>query len=154
VLPAGRRVQGQALVTQPDGPWRDSLQVPGLRDARFTATSATDGRVTRVLVDKPGEARFSLLGPATTISAPRLIRAWSRRRWSEHTVRTLTHLLAAEACQVPTDDAYDGPLVWRWLAGLVRLYTVRFRLKDRVTMEEIVFSLKHHWRFLTAESLE
>jgi hypothetical protein len=67
---------------------------------------------------------------------------------------TLKHLLAAEACQAQTEDAYYGPLVWRLLAGLVLLYTVRFRLKDRVTMEEIVFSLKHHWRFVTSESLE
>jgi hypothetical protein len=46
-----------------------------------------------------------------------------------------------------------GPLVWRLLAGLVRLYTRRFRLKGRVTMEEIVFSLTHHWRFLSSEPL-
>jgi hypothetical protein len=154
VLPDGRRVKGPELVTQPDWPWRDSLQGPGLRYARFTATSATYGRVTRVLVDQPGEERFSLRCPATTISAPRLIRAWSRRSWIAQTFRTLKHRLAAEACQVRTEDAYDGHLVWRLLAGLVRLYTVRFRLKDRVTMEEIVFSLKHHWRFLTSEPLE
>ena len=42
----------------------------------------------------------------------------------------------------------------RLLAGLVLLYTARFPLKGRVTMEEIVFSLKHHWRFLTSESVE
>jgi hypothetical protein len=95
-----------------------------------------------------------LLCPATTISAPRLILAWHRRSWMAHPFRMLKPLLAAEACQVQTEDAYDGHLVWRLLAGLVRLYTVHFRVKDRVTMEEIVFSLKHHWRFLTAESLE
>jgi hypothetical protein len=154
VLPDGRRVKGQALVTQSDWPWRDSLQVPGLRYARFTATSATYGRVSLVLVDKPGEARFYLLCRETTLSAPRLIRAWHRRSWIEHTFRTLKHLLAAEACQVQTEDAYYGHLVLRLLAGLVLLYTARFPLKGRVTMEAIVFSLKHHWRFLTSESLE
>lgn len=154
VLPNGRRVKGQELVTQSDWPWRDSLQVPGLRYARFTATSATYGRVTLVLVDKPGEARFYLLCRETTLSAPRLVRAWHRRNWIEHTFRTLKHLLAAEACQVQTEDAYYGHLVLRLLAGLVLLYTARFPLKGCVTMEEIVFSLKHHWRLLTSESLE
>ena len=154
VLPDGRRVKGQELVTQPDWPWRDSLQVPGLRYARFTATSATYGRVTLVLVDTPGEERFYLWCRETPLSAPRLILAWHRRSWIEQTFRTLKHLLAAEACQVQTEDAYYGHRVWRLLAGLVLLYTGRFRLKGRVTMAEIVFSLKHHWRFLTSESLE
>jgi hypothetical protein len=154
VRPDGRRVKGQELVTQPDWPWRDSLPVPGLHDARCTATSATDGRVTRVLVDTPGEERFSLWCRETPLSARRLIRAWPRRSWMEQTCRTLKHLWAAEACQVQTEDASSGPLVWRLWAGLVRLSTVRCRLKDRVTMEAIVFSLKYHWRYLSSEPLE
>jgi hypothetical protein len=153
-LPDGRRVIGEDLRTRPDWPWRESPQVPGLRYARLTATSPTDGRVTLVLVDNRGEDRVSLLCQETLITAPRLLRAWNRRRWIEHTVRTLTHLLAAEACQVQTEDAYYGHLVLRVLAGLVLLDTARFRLKGRVTMEEMVFSLKHHWRFLRSEPLE
>ena len=153
-LPDGRRVTGADLRTPSDWPWRNSPQVRGLRDARLTAIRATYGRVTRVLVDTPGEARCYVLCPATTISAPRLLRAWRRRRWIEPTFRTLTHLWAAEACQVQTEDAYDGHLVWRLLAGLVLLYTARFRLQGRVTMEEMVLSRKHHWRFLTSEPLE
>jgi hypothetical protein len=153
-LPDGRRVTGADLRTQSDWPWRNSPQVRGLRYARLTAISATYGRVTLVLVDNPGEARFYWLCPATTISAPRRIRAWSRRRWIEQTFRTLTHLLAAEAGQVQTEDAYYGHLVLRLLAGLVRLYTARFRLQGRVTMEAMGFSLTHHWRFLTSEPLE
>ena len=50
---------------------------------------------------------------------------WSRRSWIEHAYRTLKHLLATEACQVQTEDAYYGPLVWRLLAGLVLLDTAR-----------------------------
>jgi hypothetical protein len=153
-LPDGRRVTGEDLQTWPDWPWRESPQAPGLRYARLTATSPTYGRVTLVLVDKPGEDRFYWLCRETLITAPRLIRAWSRRSWIEHTFRTLKHLLAAEACQVHTEDAYYGHLVLRLLAGLVLLYTARCRLKGRVTMEEIVFSLKHHWRFLSSEPLE
>jgi hypothetical protein len=153
-LPDGRRVTGEDLQTWPDWPWRESPQAPGLRYARLTATSPTYGRVTLVLVDKPGEDRFYWLCRETLITAPRLIRAWSRRSWIEHTFRTLKHLLAAEACQVHTEDAYSGHLVLRLLAGLVLLYTARCRLKGRVTMEEIVFSLKHHWRFLSSEPLE
>jgi hypothetical protein len=154
VRPAGRRVKGQALVTQPDWPWRDRLQGPGRRDARVTATSATDGRVTRVLVDQPGAARVSWWCRETPLSAPRLIRAWHRRRGMEPTFRTLTHLLAAEACPAPTADADDGHLGWRLWAGRVRLSTGRFRWKGRVTMAVIVFSLTHHGRFLTSASLE
>jgi hypothetical protein len=56
--------------------------------------------------------------------------------------------LAAEACQVREEDAYYGHLVLRLLAGLVLLYTTRRLCKEGVTMEAIVFSLKHHWRFL------
>jgi hypothetical protein len=126
----------------------------GLRQARLTATRATYGRVTLVLVDQPGDERGDVRCRATPISAPRLSRAWSRRSWMAPTFRTLTHLWAAEACQVQTEDAYDGHLVWRLLAGLVRLSTARFRLQGRVTREAIVFRLKPHGRFLTSAPLE
>ena len=121
---------------------------------RLTATSPTYGLVTVVIVKEPGEACDDLLCQATPLTAPRLIRAWKRRSWSEHDCRTLKHLLATAACQVHGEDASSGHLVWRLLAALVRLYTARRLLKGRVTMEEIVFSLKHHWRFLTSKDLE
>ena len=107
---------------------------------------------TVVIIDEPGQARYYLLCQATRLTAPRLIRAWKRRSWIEHHFRLLKHLLAAEACQVHGEDAYDGHLVLRLLAGLVLLYTARILCKGRVTMEEIVFSLKHHWRFLTQKT--
>jgi hypothetical protein len=107
-----------------------------------------------VIIDQPGNGRYYLLCRATTIAAPRLIRAWGLRSWIEHSFRTLRHLLAAEACQVQGEDAYYRHLVLRLLAGLVLLYTARILCQGRVTMETIVFSLKHHWRFLTSESLE
>ena len=153
-LSDGRRVTGQELLTQVDWPWRDSLQLPGMRYARLTATSPTFGSVTVVIVDEPGQQGYYLLCQATTLTAPRLIRAWKRRSWIEHHFRTLKHLLATEACQVQREDAYYGHLVLRLLAGLVLLYTARRLFKGRVTMEEIVFSLKHHWRFLTSKDLE
>ena len=112
------------------------------------------GRVTLVVVNKPGEERFYWLCRETTIAAPRLIRAWSRLSWIEQAFRTRKQLLATEACQVPTEDAYSGHLVLRLLAGLVLLYTARVCLQGRVTMEEMVFSLTHHWRFLTSEPLD
>ncbi len=59
-----------------------------------------------------------------------------------------------EACQVQMEDAYVGPLVLRLLAGLVLLSTARIVLKGQVTMEERLFSLKQHWRFLDSEPLE
>src|SRR6266404_298815 len=153
-LSDGRRVTGHELLTRADWPWRDSLQLPGMRYARLTATSLTDGPVTLVIVQEPGEAGYDLLCQATPRTAPCLIRAWKRRRWIEHAFRTLTHLLATEACQVHGEDADDGHLVWRLLAGLVLFSTTPVLFRGRVTMEEIVFSLKHHWRFLTSKDLE
>jgi hypothetical protein len=153
-VPDGRQVKGQAVLTGTDWPWRESGQVPGMRYARLTATSPTYGRVTVVLVDQPGRGRYYLLCRETAMSAPRLIRAWRRRSWIEHSFRTLKHLLATEACQVQREDAYYGHLVLRLLAGMVLLYTARVVCKGQVTMEELLFRLKHCWRFLDSEMLD
>jgi hypothetical protein len=153
-LPDGRCVKGKDLLTRVDWAWHDSAQLPGIRYARLTATSPTYGRVTVVVVDPPGRDRYYLLCRETAMSAPRLIRAWRRRSWIEHSFRTLKHLLATDACQVQSEDAYYGHFILRLMAGLVLLYTARVVCKGRVTMEELVFSVKHHWRFLESEMLE
>jgi hypothetical protein len=153
-LPDGRRVKGQDFLTRADWLWHDSAQLPGVRYARLTATSPSYGLVTVVIVEAPGRDRYYLLCRGTTLAAPRLIRAWQRRSWIEHSFRTLKHLLATEACQIPGEDAYYGHLILRLLAGLVLLYPARVVRKGRVTMEEILFSLKHYWRFLDSELLE
>ena len=44
--------------------------------------------------------------------------------------------------------------VLRLLACLVLFYTTRIALKGQVTMDELLFSLKHHWRFLESDALE
>ncbi len=152
-LSDGRQVKGHDLLSGADWRWRDSPQVPGVRYVRLTATSRTYGQVTLVMVAPHGDERFYVLCRETTIAAPRLLRAWRRRSLIEHTFRTLKHLLATEACQVPGEDASYGHVVLRLLAGLVLLYTARVIFRGRVTMEEIVFSLKHHWRFLDSEPL-
>jgi hypothetical protein len=90
----------------------------------------------------------------TAISGPRLIRAWKRRYWIEYCFRTLKHLLATGACQVQNEDAYYGHLVLRLLGCLVLFYTSRVVCKGQLTMEEIIFSLKHYWRFVDCEALE
>ena len=54
-------------------------QVPGVRYARLRATSPTYGAVTIIVVSAPKEEQFYVMGLETTISAPRLIRAWKRR---------------------------------------------------------------------------
>ena len=110
--------------------------------------------MTLVRVDKPGEKRFYVLCRETRLSAPRLLRAWSRRSGIEHTFRTLKHWWATAAGQAQTEDASDGHLVLRVVAGLVLFYTAHRLFKGRVTREEIVFSLKHHGRVLTSESVE
>ena len=84
----------------------------------------------------------------------RLIHAWNQRHWIEHMCRLLKHLLAAEACQVRTEDADYGHFVLRLIAGLSLFYTSRFIFKGQVTMEEMVFTLKHYWMTVDYEPFE
>jgi hypothetical protein len=106
------------------------------------------------IVAEPGAEQYYLMCLDTAISGPRLIRAWKRRHWIEYCFRTLKHLLATGACQVHEKDAYYGHLVLRLMACLVLFYTSRVTCKGRLTMEEIIFSLKHYWRFVDCEALE
>jgi hypothetical protein len=153
-LPNGWQVTGSDLQQSSDWPWRHSPQVPGVRYARLRATSPTYGAVTLIVVDEPREEQFYVMCLDTTISGPRLIRAWKRRHWIEYCFRTLKYLLATGACQVHSEDAYYGHLVLRLMGCLVLFYTSRVICKGRRTMEEIIFSLKHYWRFLDSELLE
>jgi hypothetical protein len=153
-LPDGRQVKGHNLQQHRAWPWRHSPQVPGVRYARLRATSPTYGAVTIIVVDAPGDEQFYVMCLDTAISGPRLIRAWKRRHWIEHCFRTLKHLLATGACQVQSEDAYYGHLVLRLMGCFVLFYTSRVICKGRLTMEEIIFSLKHYWRFVDSEPLE
>ena len=153
-LPDGRQVKGSALQQASDWPWRESPHVPGVRYVRLRATSSTYGAVTLIIVCEPGGELYYLLCVETDVSGPRLIRAWKRRYWIEHCFRTLKHLLATGACQVHSEDAYYGHLVLRLMGCLVLFYTSRVICKGRLTMEEIIFSLKHYWRFVDSEALE
>jgi hypothetical protein len=49
---------------------------------------------------------------------------------------------------------YYGHLVLRLMGCFVLFYTSRVVCKGRLTMEEIIFSLKHYWRFVDSEPLE
>jgi hypothetical protein len=153
-LPDGRQVKGQHLQQHGEWPWRSSEQVPGVRYARLRATSPTYGVVTITIVKEPGVDQYYVMCLETAISSPRLIRAWKRRHWIEHCFRTLKHLLATGACQVHNEDAYYGHLVLRLMGCFVLFYTSRVVCKGRLTMEEIIFSLKHYWRFVDSEVLE
>ncbi len=153
-LADGRQVKGEDLQHQRDWPWRDSPQVPGVRYARLRATSPTYGAVTLLVVSEPREEQFYVMCLDTAISGPRLIRAWKRRHWIEYCFRTLKHLLATGACQVQSEAAYYGHLVLRLMGCFVLLYTSRVVCKGQLTMEEIIFSLKHYWRFVDSEAFE
>jgi hypothetical protein len=153
-LADGRQVKGSDLQQHREWPWRHSPQVPGVRYVRLRATSPTYGTVTLLVVAEPGEEQFYVMCLETAISGPRLIRAWKRRHWIEHCFRTLKHVLATGACQVHNEDAYYGHLVLRLMGCLVLFYTSRVICKGRLTMEEIIFSLKHYWRFVDSEALE
>jgi hypothetical protein len=150
----GHKVKGADLVNQEDWPWCQSLHAPGCRYARLRAKSATYGAVTLILVDKPGEDRFYLFCLATQIPATRLLRVWARRHLIEQVFRTLKHLLATDACQVHSEDAYYGHLVLRLIASFVLYYTSRVIFKGRVTMDEMIFNVKHHWSSIDFQELE
>ena len=153
-LADGRQVTGSDL-QQPRGwPWRRSPQVPGVCYVRLRATSPTYGAVLITIVDEAGAGQYYLMCLDTDISSPRLMRAWKRRSWIEYCFRTLKHLLATGVCQVHSEDAYYGHLVIRLMGCLVLFYTSRVICKGRMTMEEIIFSLKHYWRFVDSETLE
>ena len=153
-LSDGRQVKGHHLQQHREWPWRHSPQVPGVRYARLRATSPTYGAVTLLVVKEPGEEQFYVMCLETALSGPRLIRAWKRRHWIEHCFRTLKHLLATGACQVHSAAAYYGHLVLRLIGCLVLFYTSRVICKGRLTMEELIFSLKHYWRFVDSEVFE
>ena len=153
-LADGPKVTGADVVQPANWPWRPSLQAPGWRYARLRAMSPTYGAVTLLLVDKPREDRFYLFCLASDIPATRLLRLWSRRHLIEQVFRTLKALLATDACQVHNEDAYYGHLVLRLIACFVLYYTSRVIFKGRVTMDEMVFNLKHHWSSVTCQQLE
>ena len=153
-LADGRQVKGQDLIEGEAWPWRQHPWEPRVRYVRLRATSPTYGQVTVVIVDEPRQDRFYLLCLETALSAPQLIRRWRRRSWIEFVFRTLKHLLATEACQVRSEDAYYGHLVLRLMGSFILFYTARVICKGRLTMEAIIFSLKHYWRFVDSEALE
>jgi len=153
-LADGQKVKGADLVQPAHWPWRQSLHAPGWRYARLRAMSPTYGAVTLLLVDKPREDRFYLFCLASDIPATRLLRLWSRRHLIEQVFRTLKSLLATDACQVHNEDAYYGHLVLRLIACFVLYYTSRVLFKGHVTMDEMVFNLKHHWSSVNCQQLE
>jgi hypothetical protein len=148
-----RQVKGHDLQHR-DWPWRYSAQVPGVHYARMRATSPTYGAVTLIVVGEPRKEQFYVMCLETAISGPRLIRAWKRRHWIEHCFRTLKHLPATGACQVQSEDACYSHLVLRLMGCSVLFYTSRVGCKRRLTMEEIIFSLKYYWCFVSCEALE
>ena len=109
--------------------------------------------MTVVIVDEPGQDRFYVLGVETARRAPHVIRRWRRRHWIALVVRTRKHLLATEAWQVHSEDAYYGHLVLRLMASVILFSTSRVICTGGLTMEEIIFSLKHYGRFVNVEAL-
>jgi hypothetical protein len=136
-------------------PWRQSLDAPDGRYARLRARSATSGEVPPLLlVDKPGEARCYLRCLATAMPATRLLRVWARWPLSEQGFGPLTPLLATDACQVRGAEAYYGHLVLRLRASFVVYYTSRSICKGRVTLDEMIFDLRHPWSSVDCQALE
>lgn len=154
MLTDGRRVKGADLLHGPDWAWRPPPWEPHGRSTRLRAQSPTYGAVAIVMVDEPGQDRLYLICLATALSAPQLIRRWRRRTWIAYGFRTLKHLLATEAGQVHSEEAYYGHLVLRLMGCFILFSTTRVICKGQMTMEETVFSLKHYGRFVDSEPLE
>ena len=53
-----------------------------------------------------------------------------------------------------TQRALCLPDVLRLMGCFVLMYTSRVVCQGQLTMEEIIFSLKHYWRFVDSETLE
>jgi hypothetical protein len=153
-LEDGRKVKGSDLIKVDNWAWKRSLHAPGCRYVRLRAHSRTYGHVLLIGVDKPGEKPFYLLSMSLTIPVTRLIRAWNQRHWIEQMFRLLKHLLATDLCQARSEDAYYGHFVLRLIAGFALFYTSRFIFKGHVTMEEMVFTLKHYWRTVDYEPFD
>ncbi len=153
-LEDGRKVHGSDLVKPANWAWQRSLHAPGCRYVRLRARSRTYGQVLLIVVDKPGEKPFYLISMSLTVPVTRLIRAWNQRHWIEQMSRLLKHLLATDACQARSEDAYYGHFVLRLIAALVLFYTSRVIFKGHVTMEEMVFTLKHHWMMVDHKPFE
>jgi hypothetical protein len=153
-LEDGSKVKGSDLVKVDNWAWSYSLHAPGCRYVRLRARSRTYGQVVLVVVDKPGEKPFYLISMSLSLQVTRLMQAWNQRHWIEQMFRTLKHLLAAEACQARSEDAYYGHFVLRLIAGFALFYTSRFICKGKVSMEEIVFTLKHCWMMADYEPFE
>jgi hypothetical protein len=150
----GRQVKGADVVTADHWSWQPRRQAPGCRDGRLRARRRTSGQGRLVGVDKPGATPVYRSSMARTLQVTRRMQAWQQRHGSEQMVRLLTHLLATEACQARTEDAYEGHVVLRLMAGFVLCYTRRVICKGHVTREEIVFTLKHHWMTVDYEPFE
>lgn len=153
-LEDGQKVKGSDLVKVDKWAWTHSLHAPGCHDERLRARSRTYGQVLLVVIDKPGDKPFYLISMSLDIAVTRLIQAWNQRHWIEQMFRVIKHLLATEACQVRTEDAYYGHFVLRLIAGFALFYTSRFIFKGQVTMEEIVFTLKHYWMTIDYEPFD
>jgi hypothetical protein len=137
-LEDGRKIKGSDVLKDDSWPWRQPLDAPSCRYARFQARSATYGAVTLITGDKTGDDRFYVMALATPIPATHLLRLWSRRPLMEQVFRTLKSLLGTDACQVRSEDAYYGHLVLRLIASFVLHYTSRVLLKGRLSMDEMI----------------
>jgi hypothetical protein len=150
----GARSRGVTYSIRAIGPGVRARRSPGCVMRGCGPPVQRMGAVTITIVKEPRADQYYVMCLETDISSPRLIRAWKRRSWIEYCFRTLKHLLATGACQVHREEAYYGHLVLRLMGCLVLFYTSRVICKGRLTMEEIIFSLKHYWRFVDSEALE
>jgi hypothetical protein len=83
-----------------------------------------------------GEDRFYLMTLERQIPSTRWLRLWSRRTLIEQMFRTLKSLLAPDACQVRSENAYYGHLVLRLIASFVLHYTSRVLFSGKLRINQ------------------
>jgi hypothetical protein len=149
----GQTVKGHDLIHGEGWRGRQHPWEAGVRSVRLQAIRPPYGQVPVVIGDEPGQDRCSLRWLETERSAPQCIRRGRRRSGMACVLRTLTPLLAPEACQVRSDDASYGPLGLRLIGSVIVFSTARVICKGQLTMEEIIFRLQHDWRCVDAEAL-
>jgi hypothetical protein len=110
--------------------------------------------VTSTLIKEPKGEQYDVLCLETARSSPRLIRAWKRQDGIASCFRTVKPLLATGAWQVQSEEADYGHLVLRRMGCFVLLYPSRVVGQGRLTLAEIIFSLKPYWRFVDCAALE
>lgn len=139
-----QRVHGKDLFELKGVRWHNSTQMPLLRYARVRARSPSFGPLLLLLWEK-GEERRYLMMRDNFFSSVRIIVAFKLRWWVEDFFRTLKSHLKIESFQFTKEDEVYAHIVLRVLCFLVVGYVLKVVARGKVTIGELVFTLRRYW---------